>query len=59
MPEWLFITLGVFGGVILIGAAVFFLAFGPELKGRPKRSWMAKPSGDDNDRQPIAGIGPD
>lgn len=58
MPTWLVIALSAIGGLAVVGATVF-LALMPELRARPKKSWMAKPSGNDNNQQPIAGIGPE
>jgi hypothetical protein len=54
---WIEILLGVFAGLVLVIAAIV-LAVRPELRARPKKSWMADPSGNE-DRQPINGMGGD
>ena len=44
MPTWLLVVFGVVGGLSIV-AGVFVFAFLPELRPRPKSSWLAPPSG--------------
>jgi hypothetical protein len=50
MPQWLVIVLSALAGLVIVGGAVA-LAFLPELrtKPRPRKSWLAEPSGNVDD----------
>ena len=57
MPTWLIILLSEIAGVLIVGAALA-AAFWPELRARPKKSWMADPSGNVDDYR-YGGMGGD
>ena len=57
MADWLALCVGALGGLAVVAGALF-VAIRPELTRRPRRAWLALRSGDDPDRQPIAGIAP-
>lgn len=44
MPQWVFIILGLVGGVAVIGGAIY-LAFRPYLAVDPPHVWMPEPTG--------------
>jgi hypothetical protein len=54
MPEWLLVVIGIAAALAIIGGII---ALSLRAERRGKKSWMAKPSGN-QDHQTIAGEGP-
>jgi hypothetical protein len=45
MADFVLAFLGIVGGLLAIGGALYF-AVRPEFRPKPRRSWLAKPSGE-------------